>query len=82
MCQDEFLFHVEFYPSDLIFGICKLITEMKRGSPVMQQSLAKMLSVVNYNRHPQSLPTAIAYLLDSVKTDVSAFKSCRVGSLI
>ncbi|KDR82781.1 hypothetical protein GALMADRAFT_220773 [Galerina marginata CBS 339.88] len=49
-----------------------LIIELKRGSAVMQQSLARMLSVINYKTHSKSFPEAIAYLLDTVKATSKA----------
>ena len=44
---------------------------MKRGPPTMQQSLARVLGVINYSKHPSALPQAINYLLDGVKSKVS-----------
>ena len=37
----------------------------------MQQSLARVLSVINYSKHPSTLPQAIDYLLDGIKSMVS-----------
>ncbi len=39
----------------------------------MQQSLAMVLSVVNYDMHPKSLPQAAAYLLDALNPTVRLF---------
>jgi hypothetical protein len=44
---------------------------MKRGSPIVQQSLARVLSVINYSKQPSTLPQAIAYLLDGIESKVS-----------
>ncbi|KAF8194167.1 TBCD protein, partial [Pholiota molesta] len=41
--------------------------ELRRGNPTMQQSLALVLSVVNYDTHPKSFPQGVAYLLDTLK---------------
>uniref|UniRef100_A0A8H8CLD5 Tubulin-folding cofactor D C-terminal domain-containing protein n=1 Tax=Psilocybe cubensis TaxID=181762 RepID=A0A8H8CLD5_PSICU len=38
----------------------------------MQQGLARLLGVINYNNHPKSLPEAITYLLDTVKPAAKA----------
>ncbi|CAA7261518.1 unnamed protein product [Cyclocybe aegerita] len=53
---------------------------MKRGPSIIQQSLARFLSVINYDKHPTILPKALNYLLDSVKpsskADVETRRSC------
>jgi len=48
-----------------------LIKEMKMGSSLMRQSLARVLGVIEYDSHPASLSVAITCLLD-VATSVSA----------
>lgn len=45
----------------------------------MQQGLARLLGVINYNTHPKSLPEAIDYLLDTVKPTVSEVTSVKFG---
>lgn len=58
---------------------CTLIKELRRGSPVMQQSLAMVLGVINYNSHPKGVAKAIEYLLDCLKPKVSAY--CHIRRL-
>jgi hypothetical protein len=48
-----------------------LIKEMKTGSSLMRQSLARVLGVIDYDSHPASLSVAVACLLD-MTTSVSA----------
>ena len=81
MCPGDFFFyfHISWWKNKTVSGqyeltfffISRLIKEMKRGSPIMQQSLARVLSVINYSKHPSTLPQAIAYLLDGMKSKVS-----------
>ncbi|PPQ80979.1 hypothetical protein CVT25_015132 [Psilocybe cyanescens] len=63
--------------------IALLIVELKRGPSVMQQGLARLLGVINYNTHPKSLPEAIDYLLDTVKpttkANIETRRSCFVA---
>ncbi|TFK40548.1 TBCD protein [Crucibulum laeve] len=47
--------------------ISRLIQELQTGSPVNQESLARLLGVIDYNSHPASLKQAINWLLESVK---------------
>lgn len=64
------------YQYQLGADICSFITlinELRRGTPTMQQSLALVLSVVNYDMHPKSLPQAAAYLLDTLNPTVRLF---------
>ncbi|KAF8908871.1 TBCD protein [Gymnopilus junonius] len=57
----------------------KLIPELKSGSPIMQQSLARLLGVINYKTHLKILPEAIKYLLDSVKpTSKTSIETRRI----
>ncbi|KAF8955289.1 TBCD protein [Flammula alnicola] len=66
--------------TDCSADVTRLIKELRRGSPAMQQSLALVLSVINYNTHPKVLPQAIAYLLDSLrptsKANIETRRSC------
>ncbi|KAF8158379.1 TBCD protein [Crassisporium funariophilum] len=49
-----------------------LIKELRGGLPILQQSLARILSVINYDKHPDTLPQAIAHLLDGAKATSKA----------
>jgi len=48
----------------------QLIKDMKSGPATSQQSLARVLSVINYDKYPTMLPKGIEYLLESVKPKV------------
>lgn len=73
-----FLIFVARWPLAYFF-VYKLIIELERGSSVMKQSLSRVLSVINYNTHPKSLPLATAYLLDSLKPSVCKSSTFRCG---
>ncbi|KAI9465506.1 TBCD protein [Lactarius psammicola] len=62
------------------------IREFRSGSPTMQQSLARLLGLIDYKSHPHSLPEAIDCLVASVvpssemrMVDVEARKNCMVS---
>lgn len=82
---DEFL-HSSTPPIKLtgMLPIFTLIVEMKKGPTVMQESLARLLSVIDYNIHRSTLPRAINYLLDSVKPAVSSLigENCALTNLV
>jgi len=44
---------------------------MKRGTPLMQRSLARLVGVVNWNINSPNLSKGINYLLDRVQSSVS-----------
>lgn len=46
----------------------------------MQQSLAMVLGVINYNNHPKAVAKAFEYLLGCLKPKVSSYR--RVSKLL
>lgn len=81
MSQDEYLLVATDDHHSLILSLwhLTLIKELRRGSPVMQQSLAMVLGVINYNSHPKAVTKAFEYILDCLKPKVSDY--CHIGRL-
>jgi len=63
--------HLGFKFRLMLYGFFTLIAEMKRGTPTLQRSLARLLGVVDWTTHLSVLPDAINYLLDKVHSAVS-----------
>lgn len=64
----------------------RFIREFRSGSPTMQQSVARLLGVMDYKSYPHSLPEAIDCLVASVipsselrMADVEARRNCMVS---
>ncbi|KAI0251997.1 TBCD protein [Lactifluus subvellereus] len=62
------------------------IRDFRSGSPVMQQSLARLLGLMDYKSYPHALPEAIDCLVESVipsselrMPDVDARRNCMVS---
>ncbi|PPR01746.1 hypothetical protein CVT24_001566 [Panaeolus cyanescens] len=60
-------------------ALAVLIKELKVGSPIMQQSLARLLGMIDYNTHRNILPQAVTYLLDKVKETSKSTIETRRG---
>jgi hypothetical protein len=51
-------------------GEITFIKEFRSGSPTMQQSVARLLGLIDYKSHPHSLSEAIECLVASVVPSV------------
>jgi hypothetical protein len=49
------------------------ITEYQNGSPALQQSLGRLLGVLDYKKYPTGLKNAVDCLLSSVDPSVALF---------
>jgi hypothetical protein len=59
---------------------CTLMTEFRKGAPAHQQSLGRLLGVLDYLTHPACLGQAVQCLLESVQRSVSTSKSLQLDT--
>lgn len=61
----------------LILFSSRLITEMNKGTPLVKQSVARLLGLINWKVHVSLLPNAMSFLLEKVGSTVS-IKFCTL----
>lgn len=59
---------------------CTLIKEFGHGSPSLQQSLGRVLGVLDYDAHPHALPQAVDCLLESISSEVGIWTPSTVSA--